>query len=320
MQSWLESHHRTKVTSTDAWYLDFANKLISMIDSSGLYTDKTWAEKQFAAKLLTLYLEDCVAEDGGWHHFCKLYFKRYGDRLPFFVTPEDYIPDEINKVDIAFILWTINCRKTSHLVIADPFDENTLELAAQVYTFLDEYFEQAPICDIPSNDWVMLSEQLIKDKTMVPEIESGIKLPNSVELFLKASDGQQLMYFPCYEDMESFFINHLHWKAADLPDKLGAEEGNIVVYANPKGLLVAPGVACFFCDKRNETYDSTYAVNEGYKVFTEQGYCPFDLVKYAVEHKLFPDIRLPFKNGKDILWNNWDFIARYFLGEFYEGD
>ena len=36
MQSWLESHHRTKVTSTDAWYLDFANKLISMIDSSGL--------------------------------------------------------------------------------------------------------------------------------------------------------------------------------------------------------------------------------------------------------------------------------------------
>ena len=64
MQSWLESHHRTKVTSTDAWYLDFANKLISMIDSSGLYTDKTWAEKQFAAKLLTLYLEDCVAEDG----------------------------------------------------------------------------------------------------------------------------------------------------------------------------------------------------------------------------------------------------------------
>ena len=28
---------------------------------------------------------------------------------------------------------------------------------------------------------------------------------------------------------------------------------------------------------------------------------------------------LCFENGKEILGKNWDFIARYFLGEYYEG-
>ena len=55
------------------------------------------------------------------------------------------------------------------------------------------------------------------------------------------------------------------------------------------------------------------------KVFTDKGRCPFDLLKHAMERNLFPQAQLPFENGKEILEKNWDFIARYFLGEYYEG-
>ena len=54
-------------------------------------------------------------------------------------------------------------------------------------------------------------------------------------------------------------------------------------------------------------------------MFTDKGRCPFDLLKHAMERNLFPQAQLPFENGKEILEKNWDFIARYFLGEYYEG-
>ena len=35
---------------------------------------------------------------------------------------------------------------------------------------------------------------------------------------------------------------------------------------------------------------------------------------------LLPDAQLPFPQGKEVLQNNWDFITRYFLDEYYEGE
>ena len=35
---------------------------------------------------------------------------------------------------------------------------------------------------------------------------------------------------------------------------------------------------------------------------------------------LLPDAALPFEGGREVLQRHWDFIARYFLGEYYEGD
>lgn len=319
MQSWLQCHPRTKPTSTDVWYLDCANKLLPLIDSSRLYEKSKTDEKQHAAVLLTLYLEDCIANKGGWRCFTDLYHKRYNRYLPFYEVPDDYIPDEINEADVAFILWKLNSSGDYFTTIANPFDERLLELAAHIYKFLDEVFEQAPVCSIPSGDWVLPSEQLLVERTVLPEITPDIVLPESVELFLKASNGNQLMYFSLYEQMEVFFVENLHWDITDMPDKPDDEIGDIVVFANPKGILIAPSVARFFYDERNAKYDKAMAMEEGYKVFTDKGRCPFDLLKYAVGRNLFPEAQLPFSNGKKILWENWDFIARWFLGEYYEG-
>ena len=55
MALWLRSHSRTRVTSTDGWYLRFADELFSLIASSRLYADKTLEDVQNAAILLTIY-------------------------------------------------------------------------------------------------------------------------------------------------------------------------------------------------------------------------------------------------------------------------
>lgn len=307
MHAWLQCHCRTKQTSTDGWYLDFANRLLPLVGSHR------------AALLLTMYFEDTIANAGGWRRFCDLCHSLYGTYLPFYELTESYIPDEINEADIAFVLWKLHSDADGDTaVVANPFDSERLQLAKEVYRRMDAAFEQAPIAELPSGDWVIPSEQLLVESIPLPAIEPGVTLPQSVKLFLDASGGEQLMYFPLYSQMEDFFVEHLHWNRSDLPGQ--PEEDNVVLFANPKGILMAPGVAQFFCDDRNRTaYDAAASANEGYRLFTDKGVCPFDLLKYGVQHNLFPDACLPFENGKEILRKNWDFIARYFLGEYYEG-
>lgn len=121
--------------------------------------------------------------------------------------------------------------------------------------------------------------------------------------------------------MKLFFVQALQWEDKEdalLPDL--KEFSDFVMYANPKGLLIGPDVARYFADKRNPLYNAEMAEEEAYELFCEEGLCPFDLLKYGMEHDLLPEAQFPFENGKELLHENWDFIARWFLGEYYEGE
>ena len=54
MKRWLGINERSKQLSTDTWYLNFANQLLSLIDESPLYSKKFEAEKVDAA--LSLFI------------------------------------------------------------------------------------------------------------------------------------------------------------------------------------------------------------------------------------------------------------------------
>ena len=84
--------------------------------------------------------------------------------------------------------------------------------------------------------------------------------------------------------------------------------------------IYAQVFAEYFADKRNPLYNAELAEEEAYELFCEEGLCPFDLLKYGMEHDLLPEAQFPFENGKELLQENWDFVARWFLGEYYEGE
>ena len=85
-------------------------------------------------------------------------------------------------------------------------------------------------------------------------------------------------------------------------------------------MLIAHNVAAYFCEEHNPMYNAKRAAAEGYKLFCRPGACPFDLIKYGMLKGILPDVQFPFDNGKEILQQNWDFIARYYLCEYYEGE
>ena len=109
MQAWLDAHGRAKVVNTDEWYLDFANQLLPLVAESYIYGGKEMEEDQKQVALTcALYLEDCVADGGNWRQFIHWHQANYGRCLPFYTLTDEYLPDEINREDVVFLLWAIN--------------------------------------------------------------------------------------------------------------------------------------------------------------------------------------------------------------------
>lgn len=324
MKTWLDLHGRVKIIPTDQWYLDFANNLLEHVDSSSLYEYEPLQVKHKVALTFALYLEDCIADGGNWRQFMRWHKRNYERYLPFYTLTEDYVTDEINLEDIAFLLWTLESPTGDDFDgVANPFDQELLSFSSKIYELLDQKFEEAPVSSGLADEWLVNAEWLEKERTSLPAVslDGGLQLPANVENFLKASKGASLMFFDSYDSLCHFFVHSLHWEDKEealLPELKEFE--NFVLYGNSKGLLIAPDVAEYFAYENNTLYNFEVAEEEAYELFCEPGLCPFDLLKYGMLHQLLPDAQFPFDRGKELLHENWDFVSRWFLREYYEGD
>lgn len=169
MKAWLDLHGRAKVLATDHWYLEFANLLLPVVSESYLYKSETQESQNQVTLMLTLYLEDCVTDGGNWRQFIRWHKRNYGRYLPFYELSEGYLTDEINKEDIAFLLWGINSPVGDDFDgVENPLDADLLEFADVIYAQLEDVFEKAPISDGLAGDWLMESELMEKQRTALP--------------------------------------------------------------------------------------------------------------------------------------------------------
>ncbi len=325
MQEWLNLHSYQRSTTDDQWYLDLSHQLLTTIHVDDLLADLHKNLKKQLALSLAVYLEDAIAQKGGWIRFKKELLRLYNRELPFYeLDDSNYISDEINIEDIQFILWTIfslNVDEDGNNLFIDPFSKSLKRVATEIYETLDEKFEEAPVTAGLSLDWIMDLEQLNKKTRELPTSELGQCKSDSAKKFLTYTQGEPLQFFDSYTALKDFFVNVLEWE--NKPEALMPEMeifSNFVLYANTKGLLMAPDAAIYFDAPHNKLFDKEKAVKEGYVIFCEGGNCPFDLIKYGMKRGLLDHIELPIENGKDIFRANWDFISRWYLGEFYEGD
>ncbi|MDO4165128.1 MAG: DUF3843 family protein [Bacteroides sp.] len=333
MKDWLQANRRTRIYPSDKWYLDFAIRVLPVIKQSPLFANSGNGVQVKAALAASLYLQDVIAQEGDWKSFTQAYHDRYGSYLPFYNTQtEGYIPDEINREDLALIYWafqsgpqfapkyilllwpTIN-KDYSFL---NPLDKELLALSSKLYDMMDAVFEEAPICEEPTTVWFMFNAPLETPSEPLPIITPETHLTEDVQRCLAYSKGHPLLYFADYKALCDFLINVLGWEKEDCLPEL-EKETEFVIYANAKGMLIAYNVAAYFCDERNPLYNARRATDEGYQMFVLPSICPFDLLKYGMTQGLLPDVQFPFPRGKEVLQQNWDFITLYYLKDYYEG-
>lgn len=327
--AWLQANRRKNPVTTDAWYIAFANQLVAPLQASGLFAGKAEDDTRHAALTLALYLHDAVAQNGGWKVFTSRHTSLYNKPLPFYsTTGSDYVADEINRSDVTFVLWTCLAlparQRPDDYTLSDPYAPALQVLADEIYTFMDKAFEEAPIdTTTPSPHWMRGTASLGIPARPLPEQPSN---PANVtdanaRRCLEYSGGHPLLYFADYDLLSHFFIDVLGW--ADRPSNLLpnlAREREFVIYANARGMLLAHSVAACFRDPHNPLYNPSRAKADGYRLFCQPGLCPFDLLKLGITAGLLPDAQFPFTNGQKTLQENADFLARYYLGEYYEAD
>ena len=324
LNAWLKANGRKQALPSDKWYLDFASLLLPPVKHSALFKHSSTDIQEKAIIALTLYFQDAIAQKGGWKHFTHLYRSRYGTPLPFYQTGSTYADDEINPEDVALVLWTLLAyparRQPDDYQLFNPEDERLSVLTGTAYDLMDASFEEAPVNETPSATWVRGTEELRTESTPLPPVIPTADMNRNALRCLEHTGGHPLLYFADYPELYRFFTGVLGWEgkpSALLPDL--ADKREFVIFANAKGMLLAHDVAAYFCDGHNPFYNPQRATEEGYQLFCQPGRCPFDLLKLGMTTGLLPDVSFPFPNGKNLLQNNWDFVARYYLGEYYEG-
>lgn len=187
------------------------------------------------------------------------------------------------------------------------------------------------------NDRVMLSNptgplaltvgewlKMIVDEEL-PEFEESTtqKTPHKFyKQLINATGGEPIAFFNSYDALESFLCNDMGWGAAPeghLPHLRKFD--NFVIYGTPaKGILVAHDVAQYIAHPANPYYDPKATEESGYRLLTQRGFCPIDLIKYAFSNNMASKIKMPYDADGKIINDNWDFLARLYQQRYYRPD
>ncbi|MFB9055153.1 DUF3843 family protein [Mariniflexile ostreae] len=146
IKHWLSLKPQNYSGKTDLYYLKIANKISDNFNDTLTLTLSEYMSKDERAMFccfLACYFEDIISETNIWFAFKSMHQSLYNKPLPFYDIEEDYINDEVNFEDVAFLSWyflnTIQSRK-----FISPFNDFILDIATLTMQVLDEAYEYAP--------------------------------------------------------------------------------------------------------------------------------------------------------------------------------
>lgn len=165
-----------------------------------------------------------------------------------------------------------------------------------------------------AHEWVSLLWQ----HTLPEEPEEKKKLHPYYLQFTQSTGGSPVKYIGSYTELDRFLTEGMQWgetRGGHLSHL--AHKKNFVLYVTPyKGMLVASDIAQFIADKTNPYYNSDAARQGALSLLTTPGRCPIDLLIYLCSNHLLPDAC--FADGDPhLVADNWDFIARCLLQDYY---
>lgn len=205
--------------------------------------------------------------------------------------------------------------------ITSEFDLTKEESLIELQKRLDASMWQDPTGPLALylGEWLYL---IVEGK---PAPEPKDETPSEPHKYYKAftafTGGQTLQFFATYEEMNRFFIEALGWNEGE--EHLSQVKGDkdFVLMVDPaKGMLLARNVAKCIAHPDNRLYDREYAALHSMELLTQRGCCPPDLLKLIGEKGWLPEAVFPGSDDKALVSDNFDFISRCYLQQYYRGD
>lgn len=147
-KDWLILQPYAQTDEVDYYYTDLADKVYNVLLYSQIANDfPIDANMRFTAIALTSWFEDVISQTNIWRTFTAECKKRYGYYLPFFPVEKNYVPDEINEVDVRYLLWHHLQWYHRNNAIMNPENPAIQVTAKAVYALFDAEYEHAPAND-----------------------------------------------------------------------------------------------------------------------------------------------------------------------------
>lgn len=219
-----------------------------------------------------------------------------------------------------------------HCYLMTPAYAMTLaEIASQIDLSKEENFQQLQkrlemsMSEDPTGplalflrEWLYL---IVEGK--LPRIKKPKETPEHkyYTAFTRATGGEVIKFFHTYEEMNAFFIDALGWAPGEehLPQMKGSHD-YILMVNREKGMLAARDIARCIAAPGNDIYDKEWAKVHAIELLTERGCCPGDLLQYVCRNGWLPDAAFPGTDDTKLVADNWDFIGRCYLQQYYRGD
>ncbi len=144
---WLMFHPYRKQSSADVYYVQLANKIFEVFQTTKLGLDLPIEDIKDIACATTAYFEDVISGIGLFKTFTRKHRELSGSPLPFYTINEDeYFEDEINEADIRFLLWHYLQQtqgKKNHSVM-NPDNPSIHLVALKILLIFEKEYETAP--------------------------------------------------------------------------------------------------------------------------------------------------------------------------------
>jgi len=236
IQQWLELKPYEKQTTTDGYYLKLSNEIKRAImnskNSSVLYIYLDESEINLFACFLTSWFEDLVSGTNIWNTFTKVHKRWYGKPVPFYEA-EEYYDEEINLIDVYFLIWYFLNTIQKEKYIA-PINDFIFDVSANVMDVFDEAWEYAPenknlnaFYSIDENEKdFYIARKLIETllfKTYLFFPDTAVDLNESnIEIVESYRTDQNLMAY--INENQDAFLHRTHTKLLALTGKEWAAE------------------------------------------------------------------------------------------------
>ena len=142
---WLVLKPYKTPTVTDAYYLKLSNQIKDCLNQFDFILIQRYLDTKqinFLSCFLASWFEDVISDVGIWKAFTGMHRQYYGKILPFYDTV-DYLEDEINEQDVAFLIWYfLNTMQMEKFI--SPYNDFILHAASAVMEILDKNYEYAP--------------------------------------------------------------------------------------------------------------------------------------------------------------------------------
>ncbi|MDD7887157.1 DUF3843 family protein [Flavivirga sp. 57AJ16] len=146
LKHWLALKPENYSANTDLYYLKVANNVHSNFIPSSSFMLSQFIEKEDILLLscfLTCYFEDVISQTNIWYTFKSMYKDLYNKKLPFYIIEDDYIDEEINFEDVAFLTWYfLNTIQQDKFI--NPYNDFILDIATTTMQIFDDEYEYAP--------------------------------------------------------------------------------------------------------------------------------------------------------------------------------